>query len=88
MRKRNVRTEKSKSAKEISFNESENAQSSPGLLTTCFLASLYTVGVLVIVAAIGYYKAPFTALPLTDLSQEVKLEGIFQRNERLTKGTK
>ena len=71
-----------------SFRVETTPAESPSCISKCFYALLFILMLIGVVALIGYHKAPFTALPITDYAREVKLEGKLEVNKKLSKGTK
>ena len=59
-----------------------------GLCSRCILTIVATAGVCCLIAAYGYFKAPFTALSTIDLSQPIAPVGKCKVNEGLTKGVR
>ncbi|XP_076803129.1 adipocyte plasma membrane-associated protein-like [Clavelina lepadiformis] len=54
----------------------------------CFSALLSTLAVLTTIGLLGYYQAPFTAVPLENYSVQVKLVGLFSPNNKLSEATR
>ena len=89
VRKRNTKP----SSSECSTVVKTNAPDKPLKKTTsfvliCFYGLVFVTWLIGAVALIGYYRAPFEALPITDYVREVKLEGKFGFNQKIAKGTR
>ena len=75
------------SARASKKNQAKTSKSSKGL-STCFKSLLFAIIILGAVALFGYYRAPFTALTITEYAEEIKLEGKFALNTKLATGTR
>ena len=71
-----------------SFGQNETHKESLNFFSKCFCTLLFIFVLIGTVALVGFYRAPFKALPITDLSMKVKLEGPFEVNQKLAEGTK
>ena len=91
-RKRNKKnpTKNSERPKTVKKSKTSNNSSkkSASCISICFYGIFFVTGLIGAVALIGYYRAPFEALPITDYVQEVKLEGKFELNQKLAKGSR
>ena len=90
IRKRNVSAKENQhegdnSSRYIRRTESHTSCSAVGLCLKIFISS---IGLIAIVAAIGYFRSPFTAKPTSDFAKQVKLVGVLKVNKKLSQGTK
>ena len=65
----------------------ESSKQSASFISSCFCGLVFVTGLIGAIALIGYYRAPFEALSITDYVREVKLEGKFGLNQKIAKGT-